>query len=159
MEEIVQINFEDQSKYESNKGFIKDIIKRQHGLSNFDAVKQCWYSKLIQDVEVQRITDISGLKTIAIKVIGSKKLADSLVLFVKDIKGIEVNWLENYSILDPIDKEVMEIVKRERNKFSRWMDLRVKCNYISRDSADHLIEMWANAVRLYEYNKRGKEGV
>lgn len=147
---IVQINFKDQLKYENNKGFIKDIIKRKHGLSNFDALTQQWYNKSFPDIIVQRLVD--GIKTVGLKVAGSKELADSLVIFVEDMSGVTITWLDN-----PVDNEVNEIVTLETSKFSSYMSNRVMSGEISKDVADVRVKMWASAVASYEYNKRGVE--
>lgn len=147
---IVQIDFKDQLKYENNKGFIKDIIKRKHGLSDFDALTQQWYSKSIHDVVVKRLVD--GTRTVGLKVAGSKELADSLVVFVEDMSGVTITWLDN-----PIDSEINEIVALETSKFSSYISNRVMSGEISKDVADNRIRMWSSAVAAYEYNKRGVE--
>lgn len=147
---IVQIDFKDQSKYELNKGFIKDIIKRKYMLSNFDALSQRWYNKSIPDVEVKRLID--GVKTVGLKVAGSKELADSLVLYVKDMGGVSVTWLDN-----PIDQEVSEIVEVEKYKFSAYINNRVEKGEVSQVVADNYIKRWVAAVSFYEYDKRGVE--
>ncbi len=147
---IVQIDFNDQSKYELNKGYVKDIIKRKFGLSVFDSLTQCWYSKSIQDVEVKRLVD--GVKTVGLKVSGNKQLADSLVSYFKDMKGVIVTWLD-----DPVDKEVNEVVTVEVNKFKAYISDRVIKGLISKDTADEFIRKWHFAVSSYEYEKRGVE--
>lgn len=147
---IVQIDFNDQSKYESNKGYIKDIIKRKHGLSNFDMMTQYWYSKSIPDVIVKRI--VVSMKTVGLKIAGSQELADALILYVKDMSGVSVTWLDN-----PVDKEINEIVTTETNKFSAYISGRVLRGEIDKGTADKRIKMWASAVASYEYSKRGIE--
>ena len=147
---IVQIDFKDQSQYELNKGYIKDIIKRKHELSGFDALTQCWYHKSIPDFIVKRLVD--GFRTVGLKVAGNKSIADSLVLYVKDMTGVTITWLDN-----PVDNEVNEIVSIETTKFSSYINDRFMKGEVSREKADNYIKRWADAVSFYEYNKRGVE--
>ncbi len=147
---IVQIDFRDQSKYELNKGYIKDIIKRKYELSDFDALTQCWYDKSIPDVVVKRLVD--GIKTVGLKVAGNKSIADSLVLYVKDMAGVSITWLDN-----PVDNEVNEIVSIETTKFSAYINDRFMKGEVSREVADNYIKRWSDAVSFYEYEKRGIE--
>lgn len=147
---IVQINFKDQSKYELNKGYIKDVIKRKYMLSTFNALTQQWYNKTIPDVVVKRIVD--GVKTVGLKVAGNKELANFLVKYVENMSGVSVTWLD-----DPVDKEVNEIVTIETNKFSAYINDRFMKGEVSKEKADTYINKWIAAVSFYEYEKRGVE--
>ena len=147
---IVQIDFKDQRQYEVNKGYIKDLIKNKHQLLDFDALTQCWYNKSISGVVVKRLVD--GFKTVGLKVAGNKAIADSLIVYVKDMIGVSVTWLD-----DPIDQEVSEIVEVENRKFSAYINNRVMKGEVSRDVANSYIKRWLDAVTSFEYERRGFE--
>ena len=147
---IVQIDFNDQRQYEVNKGYIKDLIKNKHGLSDFDALTQCWFNRSIPDVVVKRLVD--GFKTVGLKVAGNKAISDSLVNYVKGMAGVSITWLDN-----PVDNEVNEIIGVEKCKFSAYINNRVMKGEVSRSVADIYIKRWVDAVSFYEYEKRGVE--
>lgn len=150
-EYIVQINFKDQLKYESNKGFIKDIIKRKHGLLKWDSLGQRWYDHN-KSGEVKRLVDSSGTRTIGLKIAGDKELAFSLVSFVKGIHGVNIVNLDN-----PIDNEVNRIVEVERINYTNYAYNLVERGEMTKERADYLINNWVNVVRHNEYEKRGVE--